>query len=96
MEETAWDSEQLFRFGISRPDLINSRRAASLGYENQGVIFIEEVAIEIEGSTVGEAGFRSVVDEIGIKREREKIKAVLRSANCGEDDGSSGFHWTWR
>ena len=95
MVETAGNRKQLFRFGNTGPDLINSRRAACLGDVNQGLVFVEEVAIEIDGSTAGEAAFRSVVDEIGIEIERKEVEAVVRSANCGEGNGSSGFHWRW-
>ncbi|CBI37008.3 unnamed protein product, partial [Vitis vinifera] len=32
---------------------------------------------------------------IGIEIERKEVEAVVRSANCGEGNGSSGFHWRW-
>lgn len=51
------------------------------------------MAVEIDGSTVGEAALRrSRVDEVGMEIDGKEVEAVLRSVNGCEDNGASGFH----
>lgn len=71
----------------------NLSRPGSLGDVNDGVVVIEEVAVEADGSAVGEAVLREIrVVEVRRETDGENIEAVVGSADGGEDYGTSWRH----
>lgn len=80
-----------FRGGIGGICEVNSRGAGSFRDEDDGLVVLEELGVEIDGDSVGEAMF----DGGGIDGNREDVEAVLEEVDGGEDDGAGGdvVHW---
>lgn len=72
---------------------IEARRSGSLRDVDEGLAFVNELTVEIDGNSVGEAVFGGVpLGGIGRDFNGEDIETKVLSADGGEDDCSFRVH----